>query len=153
VALTDRFVVQSMLTLLAVMLLLAGLIGFYAFQSREAGRLGAIGFSIAFFVTALMVGDFYAHTFVTPTLAIDIPRPARRRASHEPFVVRAAPRHPCPDLVSVGDHLLDGEAEGREGVAKEADRSLELLSCGSQAEVVLDIAWGKRSPRVADCPC
>ena len=73
VALTDRFVVQSMLALLAAMLLLAGLIGLYAFQSREAGGLGAIGFSIALFVTALMVVDFYANTFVIPTLAIGVP--------------------------------------------------------------------------------
>src|SRR5829696_1828192 len=73
VALTDRFVVQSMLTFLAAMLSLAGLVGLYAFQSREAGRLGAIGFPIAFFVTALMLGDFYANTFVTPALAIGVP--------------------------------------------------------------------------------
>lgn len=73
VALTDRFVIQSMLTLLAAMLLLAGLVGLYAFQAREAGRLGAIGFSIAFFVTALMLGDFYANTFVTPVLAVGVP--------------------------------------------------------------------------------
>src|SRR5215207_3862109 len=58
VALTDRFVVQSMLTLLAAMLLLAGLVGLYAFQAQEAGKLGAVGFSTAFFVTALGLGDF-----------------------------------------------------------------------------------------------
>jgi hypothetical protein len=73
VALTDRFVVQSMLTLLAAMLLLAGLVGLYAFQSRQAGRLGAVGFSTAFFITAVMLGDFYANTFVTPVLAISVP--------------------------------------------------------------------------------
>ena len=73
VALTDRFVVQSMLTFLAAMLLLAGLVGLYAFQSREAGRLGAVGFPIAFFATALMLGDFYANTFVSPVLAIGVP--------------------------------------------------------------------------------
>jgi hypothetical protein len=73
VALTDRFVVQSMLTFIAAMLLLAGVVGLYAFQAREAGRLGAVGFSTAFFVTALMLGDFYANTFVTPTLAIGVP--------------------------------------------------------------------------------
>jgi len=49
-----------MLTLLAAMLLLAGLMGLYASQAKEAGRLGAVGFSAAFFVTALMLGDFYA---------------------------------------------------------------------------------------------
>jgi hypothetical protein len=74
VALTDRFIVQSMLTFLAAMLLLAGLVGLYAFQSREAGRLGAVGFPIAFFATALMLGDFYANTFVTPALAISVPK-------------------------------------------------------------------------------
>ena len=73
VALTDRFVVQSMLTFLAAMLLLAGLVGLYAFQANEAGRLGAVGFSVAFIVTALMLGDFYANTFVTPTLALGVP--------------------------------------------------------------------------------
>jgi hypothetical protein len=73
VALTDRFVVQSMLTFLAAMLLLAGLVGLYAFQAQEAGRLGAVGFSTAFFVTAVMLGDFYANTFVTPTLTIGVP--------------------------------------------------------------------------------
>lgn len=51
VALTDRFVVQSMPTFLAAVLLLAGLLGVYAFQSREARRLGAVG------------------TFVSPVLA------------------------------------------------------------------------------------
>ena len=73
VALTDRFVVQSLLTFLAAMFLLAGLVGLYAFQSREAGRLGAVGFPIAFFATALMLGDLYANTFVTPALALGVP--------------------------------------------------------------------------------
>ena len=70
---SNRFVVQSMLTFIAAMLLLAGVVGLYAFQVREAGRLGAVGFSTAFVVTALMLGDFYANTFVTPTLAIGVP--------------------------------------------------------------------------------
>jgi hypothetical protein len=73
VVLTDRFVVQSMLTFIAAMLLLAGLAGLYAFQAREAGRLGAVGFSTAFFVTALTLGDFYANTSVSPVLAIGVP--------------------------------------------------------------------------------
>ena len=73
VALTDRFVIHSMLTFLAAMLLLAGLVGLYACQAREAGKLGAVGFSTAFFVTALVMGDFYANTFVTPVLAIGVP--------------------------------------------------------------------------------
>ena len=72
-ALTDRFVIQSLLTLLGAMLLLAGLVGLYALQSREAGSLGAFSFSTAFFITALILGDFYANTFVTPTLASGVP--------------------------------------------------------------------------------
>jgi hypothetical protein len=48
VALTDRFFVQSMLTFLAAMLLLAGLVGLYAYQAQQAGRLGAAGFCTAF---------------------------------------------------------------------------------------------------------
>jgi hypothetical protein len=73
VALTDRFVVQSMLTFLAATLLLAGLVGLYAYQAQEAGRLGAVGFCTAFFGTSFILGDFYANTFVTPTLAISVP--------------------------------------------------------------------------------
>jgi hypothetical protein len=73
VALTDRFVVQSMLTFIAAMLLLAGLVGLYAYQAQEAGRLGAVGFCTAFFGTSLILGDFYANTFVSPTLAISAP--------------------------------------------------------------------------------
>ena len=73
VALTDRFVVQSMLKFLAAMLLLAGLVGLYAHQAQEAGRLGAVGFCTAFVGTSLIMGDFYANTFVTPTLAISVP--------------------------------------------------------------------------------
>src|ERR687898_905077 len=73
VALTDRFILQSMLTFLAAMLLLAGLVGLYAFQAQMAGRLGAVGFYAAFFVTALILGDFYANTFVTPALALGVP--------------------------------------------------------------------------------
>ena len=60
VALTDRFVVQSMLTFLAAMLLLAGLVGLYAHQAQEAGRLGAVGFCTAFVRTSLILGGFYA---------------------------------------------------------------------------------------------
>src|ERR687897_2776242 len=73
VALTDRFVVQSMLTFLAAMLLLAGLVGLYAYQAQQAGRLGAVGFCTAFIGPSLKLGDFYPNTFVTPALAIGVP--------------------------------------------------------------------------------
>jgi hypothetical protein len=32
-----------------------------------------VGFYAAFFVTALILGDFYANTFVTPALALGVP--------------------------------------------------------------------------------
>jgi hypothetical protein len=73
VAAGGAFFVQSLLTLFAGTLLLGGLVGFYLRQSGEAGRLGLVGFLIAFFATAFVVGDFYANTFVTPLVAIGAP--------------------------------------------------------------------------------
>ena len=73
IAVTDRFITQSLLTLIAAILLLGGLVGLYVGQLREAGRLGLVGFFAAYFGTALMVGDFYANTFVTPLVAYGHP--------------------------------------------------------------------------------
>jgi hypothetical protein len=73
VAAGGPFFVQSLLTLFAGTLLLGGLVGFYLRQSGEAGRVGLVGFLIAFFGTALVVGDFYANTFVTPLVAQGAP--------------------------------------------------------------------------------
>jgi hypothetical protein len=64
---------QSLLTLFAGTLLLGGLVGFYLRQSQAAGRLGLVGFLLAFFGTAFVVGDFYANTFVTPLVAMGDP--------------------------------------------------------------------------------
>ena len=49
------------------------MVGLYVRQSEEAGKLGLIGFLLAFFGTALVVGDFYANTFVTPIVALEAP--------------------------------------------------------------------------------
>ena len=73
VARSGAFFLQSFLTLLAGTLLLGGLVGFYLGQSHAAGRLGLVGFLVAFFGTALVVGDFYANTFVTPLVAQGAP--------------------------------------------------------------------------------
>ena len=73
VARSGVFFLQSLLTLLAGTLLLGGLVGIYLGQSRAAGRMGFIGFLLAFFGTALGVGDFYASTFVTPMVALGAP--------------------------------------------------------------------------------
>jgi hypothetical protein len=73
VAAGGTFFVQSLLTLFAGTLLLGGLVGLYLRQSEEAGRLGLVGFLLAFFGTAFVVGDFYANTFVTPLVALGAP--------------------------------------------------------------------------------
>src|SRR5918995_3635682 len=73
IAVTNGFFVQSLLTLLAGMLLLVALIGFYVTQSQAAGKLGVVGILAAYVGTLLMVGDFYANTFVTPLVALSVP--------------------------------------------------------------------------------
>ncbi len=70
---SGAFFLQSLLTLFAGMLLLGGLVGFYLWQSGATGRLGVVGFLVAFFGTAFVVGDFYANTFVTPLVALGAP--------------------------------------------------------------------------------
>ncbi len=70
---TGPFLIQSLLTLLSGMLLLGGLVGLYLKQSEAAGRSGFIAFLLAFFGTALVVGDFYTNTFVTPMVAREAP--------------------------------------------------------------------------------
>jgi hypothetical protein len=49
------------------------MVGFYVRQSGAAGKLGLIGFLLAYFGTALVEGDFYANTFVTPLVAQEAP--------------------------------------------------------------------------------
>jgi hypothetical protein len=70
VAFTNAFFAQSLLTLFGGAVLLGGLVGLYARQTQATGRLGTVGFLVAFFGTMLVTGDFYANTFVTPLLAI-----------------------------------------------------------------------------------
>ena len=73
VAASGAFFLQSLLTLFAGTLLLGGLVGLYLRQSEAAGKLGLVGFLLAFFGTAFVVGDFYANTFVTPLVALGAP--------------------------------------------------------------------------------
>jgi hypothetical protein len=70
---TNAFFIQSLLTLFAGPLLLGGMVGLYLRQSEAAGRLGLVGFVLAFFGTSLVVGDFYTNTFVTPLVAREAP--------------------------------------------------------------------------------
>lgn len=59
--------------LLGTVLLLLGLTGLYASQSRAAGRLGFAGFLLAFVGTALTVGAIWFEFFVVPDLAAQAP--------------------------------------------------------------------------------
>jgi hypothetical protein len=67
------FFYQSLLTLLAGALLLGGMVGLYVKQSEAAGRLGLVGFLLAFFATVFVEGDFYSNTFITPLVAQENP--------------------------------------------------------------------------------
>jgi hypothetical protein len=73
VALTPAFFVQAVLTFLAGVLLLGGLVGLYARQVEAAGKLGVLGFLAAFLCTALMTSDFYANALITPAVAFGDP--------------------------------------------------------------------------------
>ena len=76
-ATTPAFRFYTILSLIAAMLLLMGLVGFYLRQSKEAGTSGLIGFLVAFIGTALVVGAFWAQTFGATTLSA--PRKAKNR--------------------------------------------------------------------------
>jgi len=73
IAQTGTFFLQSLLTLLAGALLLAGMVGLYVGQSEAAGKLGVVGFVLAFFGAVLVEGDFYANTLITPLVAREAP--------------------------------------------------------------------------------
>ena len=73
IATTGTFFLQAFLALFASALLVGGLVGFYARQSEAAGRLGFVGFALAFFGTILTVGNFYTSTLVTPMVATEVP--------------------------------------------------------------------------------
>ena len=73
IAQSSVFILQSFLTLIAGALLLGGMVGLYVRQCEAAGKLGVIGFVMAFFGTVLVEGDFYANTLVTPLVAQEAP--------------------------------------------------------------------------------
>ncbi len=72
-ATSNTFILQSLLTLFAGILLLGGLVGLYVNQSEAAGKLGLVAFFLAFLGTALVTGDFYVNTVVTPMVAMEVP--------------------------------------------------------------------------------
>jgi hypothetical protein len=67
------YAVQSVLKLLAAVLLLVGLFGLYIRQAEAAGILGLAGFLIALTGTVLMIGAFWATAFFAPFVAAGDP--------------------------------------------------------------------------------
>jgi hypothetical protein len=72
-AATTSYAVESGLRLLGGMLVLLGLVGLYARQAEASGVPGLIGFLAAFAGTSLLLGAFWANTFVAPSLAAEAP--------------------------------------------------------------------------------
>jgi membrane associated rhomboid family serine protease len=70
---TNSFLLQSFSTLVGGIFLLGGLVGLYVRQSEVAEKLGVVSFLLAFLGTALVVGAFYANTFITPLVALEAP--------------------------------------------------------------------------------
>jgi hypothetical protein len=67
--LTASYLTASSLRLLSTVLFLWALLALYKRQSIAAGTFGLWGFIVAFFGTALLVGNVWAEVFVWPTLA------------------------------------------------------------------------------------
>ena len=73
--------------LLGTVLLLLGLVGLYASQSRAAGMLGFAGFLLAFVGTALTAGAIWFELFVAPELAARAPDLATAQLGFTGFVI------------------------------------------------------------------
>jgi hypothetical protein len=61
-------VINGVVRVFAFILLLLGLVGLYAHQSEAAGRLGLVGFLLAFLGTMLLAGDLWFEAFAFPYL-------------------------------------------------------------------------------------
>jgi len=70
---TASFALTGVLSLLAAVLILFGLVGLHLRQSERAGILGVLGFALAFLGTALVVGLSWALLFVAPSVAVEAP--------------------------------------------------------------------------------
>ena len=76
-----------MLYLLGTMLLLLGLVGLYASQSKAAGALGLVGFLVAYLGTALVSGALWFELFITPSLAAEAPELAEAELGLVGFIL------------------------------------------------------------------
>ncbi len=72
-AVTTSWTLVSGAFLVGGILILLGLVALYARQAEEAGVLGLVGFLWAFVGMALVIGAFWAFTFVVPSAAIEAP--------------------------------------------------------------------------------
>ncbi len=72
-ATTTSFALTSLLSLLAAVLILFGLMGLHLRQSEVEGVLGLLGFLLAFLGTALVVGVTWTLFFVAPSVAVEAP--------------------------------------------------------------------------------
>ena len=74
VARTASFAITQGLSLLAAVMILFALVGLNIRHSEEMGVLGGLGFVLAFFGTALVVGLSWALFFVAPSVAVEAPQ-------------------------------------------------------------------------------
>jgi hypothetical protein len=72
-ATTTSFALTGLLSLLAAVLILFGLVGLHLRQAERAGIVGLLGFLIAFLGTALVVGVTWTLFFVFPSVAMEAP--------------------------------------------------------------------------------
>jgi hypothetical protein len=66
--------VKYVLALLAVYALLLALTGLYLRQAESAGKLGLIGYLVAFLGTLLVAGDWWFESFIAPQIAAVAPQ-------------------------------------------------------------------------------
>jgi hypothetical protein len=72
-ALTNAWVILSVLALVGVVLISLALVGLYARQAEQTGTLGLVAFLVAFTGTAMIFGFGWAGAFVVPDLAEVVP--------------------------------------------------------------------------------
>ena len=70
---TASFTVHTVLFWVAAAFFLLGLVALYVIQAERAGKLGLIGFVLAFFGTAFALGTTWSETFALAVLAEEAP--------------------------------------------------------------------------------
>ncbi len=70
---TGTYTLNTVLDMIALILLLLALVGLYVRQAEVTGPLGLVGFCVAFVGTVLVAGFAWASLFVAPALATAAP--------------------------------------------------------------------------------